>query len=114
MESNEALPSPPQTNRHSIISLTLGIFTVLALCGGIVPIPLTGFVCFPTSFLLGLLALVYGIISLTKIRKTNEAGHSMAWIGVLIGGFTLLCMICILGLMSAAPMLVPESFMEGF
>ena len=49
-----------------------------------------------------------------KIRKTNEAGRSMAWIGVLIGGVTFLCMLCILGLAVAGPMLVPDSFMEGF
>jgi len=114
MHPDETLLPPPQTNRHSIISLTLGILTLLALCGGIIPVPLTGFVCFPASSLLGLSALFYGIRSLMNIRKTNEAGRSMAWIGVFIGGVTFLCMLCILGLAVAGPMLVPDSFMEGF
>ena len=95
MESNEPLLSPPQTNRHSIISLTLGILTLLTLCGGMAPIPFTGFVCFPVSFLLGLIALTYGTISLHTIRKTKEAGGFMAWTGVIIGGFVFLCMACI-------------------
>lgn len=114
MHSNETLLPPPQTNRRSIVSLILGILTLLALCGGIIPVPLTGFVCFPASFLLGLSALFYGIKSLMNIRKTNEAGRSMAWIGVVIGGLTFLCMLCILGLAVASPMFVPDSFMEGF
>ncbi len=49
-----------------------------------------------------------------KIRKTNEVGHSMAWTGVVIGGVTFLCMLCILGLAVAGPLFVPDSFMEGF
>ncbi len=94
MEANE-LPTPP-TNKHSIISLILGILTILALCGGMVPIPFTGFICFPTTFVLGLLALIYGAISLNTIRKNNESGKPWAWIGILSGGFIFLCMLCML------------------
>jgi hypothetical protein len=79
MQSNEPIfSSPPPTssptNKHSIISLILGILTVFALCGGMVPVPFTGFICFPTSFFLGLLALIYGGISLNTIRRKNETG----------------------------------------
>ena len=115
MEANE-LPTPP-TNKHSIISLILGILTILALCGGMVPIPFTGFICFPTTFVLGLLALIYGAISLNTIRKNNETGHPMAWSGILIGGFVFLCLLCmivaILSLFNFAPQYVPP-FLQGY
>ena len=93
----ESIPTPTvTTNKHSIISLVLGILTMLALCGGMVPIPFTGFICFPITFLLGLLALIYGAISLNTIRKSNEAGKVHAWAGILSGGFIFLCMLCML------------------
>jgi len=115
MEANE-LPSPP-TNRHSIISLTLGILTILALCGGMVPIPFTGFICFPITFLLGLLALIYGAISLNTIRKNNEGGKPLAWMGILSGGFIFLCMLCMLIAIVSLFIFAPDSvqpIIEGY
>ena len=94
MENNTPVyPSPP-TNRHSIVSLILGILTVFFFCGSWVPVPFTSFISYPASFLSGLLALIYGIISLNGIRRKNEAGKPLAWIGILVGGFVLLCMLC--------------------
>ena len=95
MDSNEEIFSPP-TNKHSIISLILGLLTAISFCGGVMPIPLTGFVCFPTSFLLGLSALIYGAISLRRIKKHNESGHSMAWTGIVIGGFIFFCILSVI------------------
>src|SRR5690606_9503474 len=92
-QSHQEVIYPP-TNKQSIISLILGILTLLTFCSGIVmPIPLIGFVCFPSSFVLGFLALTYGAISLRKIRKHNESGHPMAWIGIVIGGFVFFCIL---------------------
>ncbi|MBK8781037.1 MAG: DUF4190 domain-containing protein [Anaerolineales bacterium] len=96
MEINEATPIS-STNKHSIISLVLGILTIVTFCGGvIIPIPFTSFICAPVSFLMGLLALIYGTISLNRIRKHHEAGSPMAWIGILSGGFIFLCILCML------------------
>jgi len=102
MSSNEQPTLPPQTNRHSIISLILGIITLIIFCGGIlIPIPLTSLVCIPVSSLIGIVAIIYGIISLNRIKKHNQTGHPMAWTGILIGGFVLLCLLCtIAGLVS--------------
>jgi uncharacterized membrane protein len=122
MQSNEPIfSSPPPTssptNKHSIISLILGILTVFTLCGGMVPVPFTGFICFPTSFFLGLLALIYGGISLNTIRRKNETGSVMAWMGIVSGGFIFLCMLCmviaIVSLFVFAPESVPP-FLEGY
>jgi len=122
MQSNEPIYSSPvsdpqPTNKHSIISLILGILTLLTLCGGMVPVPFTGFICFPTSFLLGLLALIYGGISLNTIRKKNETGSIMAWMGIVSGGFIFLCMLCmviaIVSLFVFAPESVPP-FLQGY
>ena len=86
--------SSPSTNTQSILSLIFGILTILTFCGGVFPIPLTGFVCFPASFLSALLALLLGVISLGQIRRRGEEGRSMAWIGIAIGGFAIISAIC--------------------
>ncbi len=117
MESNEPIYPSPKTNTHSIISLILGILSTLTLCGGMVPVPFTGFICFPSSFLLGLLALIYGTTSLNAIQRNNESGKPMAWTGILTGGLIFLCMICafiaILSLFFYAPDSV-QPIIEGY
>lgn len=45
---NEEAINPP-ANNHSILSLVFGILTVVSFCTGMVPLPFTGFICFPTS-----------------------------------------------------------------
>jgi|GEM_PF-742336 len=100
MESNDEIYYPP-TNKQSIISLILGILTLLIFCGGLLPIPFTGFICFPSSFALGFLALTYGAISLRGIKKNNEAGRPMAWAGIIMGGFIFFCILLfVMGIIS--------------
>lgn len=117
MQSNDPIyPSPP-TNKHSIISLVLGILTVLLFCGGMAPLPFTSIICFPPSFLLGFLALVYGAISLNKIRKNNETGQFHAWAGILSGGFIFLCMVCVIVAFLSLFIFAPDSvqpIIEGY
>jgi hypothetical protein len=75
--------------------MILGVLTIILFCGNfLIPFPFTSLVCLPVSFLLGLGALVYGSISLNHIRKNNEAGGVMAWMGILSGGIIFLCMVC--------------------
>lgn len=94
MTSNEQ-PIIQITNRHSIISLILGILTLVLFCGGIFnPIPFTSLICVPISALTGVTALIYGLISLNRIKKHNQTGHPMAWTGILTSVFVLLCMFC--------------------
>ncbi|KXK15569.1 MAG: hypothetical protein UZ14_CFX002000591 [Chloroflexi bacterium OLB14] len=108
MQSSEEVFYPP-VNKHSIISLILGILTALSFCTGVMPIPLTGFVCFPTSFVLGLSALIYGVISLRRIKKHNESGHSMAWIGIIIGGVIFFCILSVIVLFISLFLFAPNS-----
>jgi len=109
METHE-IPTPSPINRHSIISLVLGILTVLTFCGGfIIPIPFTSLVCAPASLVTGILALIYGIISLNKIRKHNETGRPMAWIGIVSAGFIFLCILCMLAALIALFKFAPET-----
>ena len=118
MESNEPIYSSPPTNRHSIISLILGVLTVILFCGNfIIPLPLTSLVCLPVSFLLGLGALVYGTVSLNRIRKHNEAGGVMAWMGILSGGIIFLCMISMVVAIAALFYFSPDTIqpvIEGY
>ncbi len=113
----EFKPSSP-INSKSILSLVFGILTLLSFCTGWLPIPFTGIVCFPVSFLFGIFALAYGATSLRQIRQRNESGHSMAWTGIVIGGFVFACVLCMLVTIAAIFFYAPDSihlppFMQG-
>ncbi|MBM4426906.1 MAG: DUF4190 domain-containing protein [Chloroflexi bacterium] len=110
METNELSPTSPTTNKHSIISLILGLLALLVSCGMFLPIPFTSIICLPASFLLGIFALFYGTISLHRIRRDNEAGRPMAWIGIFSGGFIFLCVVCMVIALISFLTYAPESF----
>jgi hypothetical protein len=105
---NEEAINPP-INNHSILSLVFGILTILSFCTGLTPIPFTGFICFPSSFLLGMLALVFGAISLNRIRRQNESGTPMAWIGIILGGVIFLCLMCMVVALASFFIFSPDS-----
>jgi uncharacterized membrane protein len=73
------------------------------------PVPFTGFICFPLSVMLGLLALIFGIISLNSISRHNHSGRPMAWMGITIGGFVFMCMLCMVILAAAFIIIAPSS-----
>ncbi len=80
----------------AVISMAAALLTLASLCGGIAPIPLTGFVCFPAAVALGALALVAGLVALRRIRASGEAGRTFALVGTAIGGFVLIGAVCFL------------------
>jgi len=102
-------PGRSQLNNHSIISLLLGVLTFITFCIGWLPFPFTGMICFPVSLLLGILALIFGMISLSKIRRHNESGRPLAWTGIIIGGFVFLCMLCMVIALASFLMVAPDS-----
>jgi len=82
----------------AVVSLAAALLTLMAICGGVVPVPLTGFVCFPAAAALGVIALVAGLASLRRVRASGEAGRTLALIGTAVGGLTLASLICLLTL----------------
>ena len=109
MKTNEDTTYSP-TNKQSIISLIFGILTILFFCMGWIPFPFTGIVCFPVSVLFGILALIFGAISLNQIRKHNHSGRPMAWMGITIGGFVFICTLCMLILIASLFIFTPDTF----
>jgi len=97
------------TNKQSILSLVFAVLTIMFLCMSMIPFPFTGFVCFPLSFLFGILSLTFGLVSLNQIRQQNETGRLMAWIGIMIGGFILMCVLCLLIAIAAFFLFSPNS-----
>ncbi len=88
----------PHLNRWALASLAAAILAIVAVCGGIAPIPLTGFVCFPSAIMFGLLALVSGLWSLRRIRLTAARGRELALIGTSVGALALVGVLCFLAL----------------
>jgi len=92
-------PTPYQSiNRHAIISLASAILALLSFCIGAAPLPLTALVCYPASILLGIAALWNGIVSMRQIRASDESGQSLAKIGIWVGSFTILFVMCAIAL----------------
>lgn len=89
--------SPP-VDRWALVSLTAAILTMAAVCGGLAPIPLTGFVCFPTAILLGLVAVATGLWSLHRIGSQRGRGRALALVGAGVGGVTIAATFCLVGL----------------
>jgi len=92
--NQETINSP--TNFKSILSMGFGILAFLSFCIGLMPFPFSDLICYPISFVLAILALVFGAISLSQTRRRNESGRPMAWIGTISGGIVFLCMICMI------------------
>ena len=108
MNSNEEIITP-SVNKQSILSLVFGILTILSFCTGWLPVPFIGILCFPTSLLLGILAFIFGAFSLNRIREHNESGRPMAWIGIMIGGFVFVCVLCMIISIISLFMFAPNS-----
>jgi len=105
---NEETTTPP-INTQSILSFLFGMLTFLFFCTGWVPLPFTSILCFPISLFFGILALIFGMVSLNKIRKHNESGRPMAWTGIMIGGFVFLCVLCMIIALASLFMFAPGS-----
>jgi hypothetical protein len=81
-------------NRRAVISIVAAVLALLCFCGGIAPIPLTGFVCFPAAALLGLTAAVLGLSALRQIRSSAQSGRGLALTGVAVGSVGALGGLC--------------------
>ena len=109
----EIQSNPAHTNRISIISFIAAILSIASFCGGVAPIPFTGYVCFPASALVGIVALGTGLISLRQIRSNGENGRVFALIGSVVGGLAGMAILCAV---VAGFLLLPEitSFIHQF
>lgn len=88
----------PQTNssinRQALLSLIFAILALFTFCIGVMPLPMTDLICYPTTIILGIGALWMGITALSQIRKSAENGGILAKIGIWIGSLTILFAIC--------------------
>ncbi len=99
----ETFQSPP-TNTIAIISFIAAILTVLSFCFGLVPIPLSTFICDPLTLVSGIIALITSMKALRQIRKTGESGRVLALISAWTGAGVVLTT---LSLLSASVLLFP-------
>ncbi len=98
-------PPPLVLNRSAVVSLIAGFLAFLSFCVAIAPIPLTEWACLPSAALLGLVALLAGLVSLVQIRVRNQNGRLYALIGIWLGGLTLLVCACAI---TAGILLLPK------
>jgi len=92
----EEIGQSASTNRNAVISSIAGALTIVSFCLGVAPIPFTVIICYSMSLLFAVLALALGFISLLQIRQSGESGRPLAWIGISVGGLTMLAVLCIL------------------
>ena len=82
-------------NRKALIGFALSILAVLALCTGLLPIPLTVLICYPPGLALGIASLVMGVIALRELRSDGKNGQPFAWFSAWVGGLTVVGMLCL-------------------
>jgi hypothetical protein len=87
-------PSTAPTNRLALLSFTAAGLTLTSFCAGVVPIPLTAWICYPIAVLFGSVALLTGFRALRQVRVGYEKGRGLALLGMWIGGLTLLAVLC--------------------
>ena len=92
----EQTGQPPSTNRNAVISSIAGALTIVSFCLGVAPIPFTDIICYSISLLFAVLALALGFTALLQIRQSGESGRALAWIGISVGGLTMLAVLCII------------------
>ena len=97
----EISPAPP-VNGRAVLALGAALLTALFFCIGFAPIPLTALVCYPAAALGGIVSLLAGARALREITASGEGGRPLAWIGVWVGGLTLLAVACSVALTALA------------
>ena len=95
---NGETPHVAPMNRNAVISIIAAVLTLLSFCTAVAPIPLTGWVCYPSAVVLGLVALVTGMMSLAQIRDSQEDGRSYALVGITVGTLSILGAACAVAL----------------
>jgi len=79
-----------------MIGFVLSLIALVALCAGLLPIPLTALICYPPAFLLGGVSLLLGILSLRELRTDGKNGQPFAWFAAWAGGLTVVAMLCLM------------------
>ena len=92
----EQTGQPPSTNRNAVISSIAGALTIVSFCLGVAPIPFTDIICYSISLIFAMLAFALGFTALLQIRHSRQSGRALAWIGISVGGLTMLAVLCII------------------
>ena len=78
-----------------MIGFLLSILAILTLCAGLLPIPLTDLICYPSGIVLGIAAFALGLIALRELRTDGKNGHPFAWFAAWVGGLTMMGITCL-------------------
>ncbi|MFT3894927.1 MAG: hypothetical protein QM730_25135 [Anaerolineales bacterium] len=86
----------PPLNRKALASFIASVVAVLALCIGLLPIPLTVLLCYPPGILLGIASFILGVQSTREIRLNGERGRTLALIAMWVSGLMILAAVCVI------------------
>ncbi|HEY3313434.1 MAG TPA: hypothetical protein VGK00_17475 [Anaerolineales bacterium] len=87
------IPSSAPTNRLALVSFIFAGLTLLSLCTGAVPIPMTAWVCYPSALLLGAVAVLTGARALRQLRSSAEKGRGLALLSIWTGALSMLAVL---------------------
>jgi hypothetical protein len=79
----------PRADRDASISLASGLLALAAVCVAIMPVPFTGYICFPAAVILAALAGVYSVRALRRFRVLTGNDRAMSFAGLIAGTATL-------------------------
>ncbi len=101
-------------NRKALISFLAAVLALLALCAGFLPVPLTALICYPPGIVLGVIALVYGGLSLRELREDGRRGRRLALLAMWAGGLMIVTAVCAIAVGIAVWPYVTEFFKQLF
>ncbi|MCX6081522.1 MAG: DUF4190 domain-containing protein [Chloroflexi bacterium] len=92
--STKNIQAGSSANRLALVSFLFAALTFSSFCIGLLPIPLSAWVCYPAAILLGSAALLTGFRALQQLRARGQKGRGMALVGIWTGALTILAVLC--------------------
>ncbi|HET6846997.1 MAG TPA: hypothetical protein VFH29_09185 [Anaerolineales bacterium] len=83
-----------RTDRNAAISLAAGMLALAAVCIAVIPVPFTGYICFPAAAILTVIAVTHGARALSRFGALRAAEKAMTAAGLVASAMAVLASIC--------------------
>jgi hypothetical protein len=91
---SDSQPLSAHTDHNAAISFAAGMLTLIAVCLAVVPIPFTGYICFPAAAILTPISAAHGLRALHRYGSLKSTERGMAVVGLTAAGLAVLIAAC--------------------
>ncbi len=83
--TSDLQPTQRPIDRNAVVSFVTGLMALLAVCIAIIPVPLTGYLCFPGAAILTVVTAAHGVRALKRFKTLSTAEKGMTITGMAAG-----------------------------